>query len=306
MAFKFFKDGDDLYDEATELLKRGEYGKARDIFQKSIDKDGGTDDVAAVMVALIDLKDRQTEGSAYKRVSDALSKTDATEIVFGLTTISCSELSTECGLMKRKMELLSTSDKKAKSDGLQKLAVEIQSAIGDRNLIVPMLFRNDSTMTGTTEFLNLMAISYETLSEDIVWTDTQKAAEYEQIAAGYRQQNGQPPDANMERIRCFSTTCRCWMCGRVATGEGIHFFSAPSEVTTSLDNGEDSPVKSRPEGGAHIYICRACYTAVSKRSDEISRRYYNEAIAELRRAEVRLQAEIAALQSQISMIRMSR
>jgi len=77
-------------------------------------------------------------------------------------------------------------------------------------------------------------------------------------------------------------------------------------VTTSLDNGEDSPVKSRPEGGAHIYICRACYTAVSKRSDEISRRYYNEAIAELRRAEVRLQAEIAALQSQISMIRMSR
>ena len=49
MAFKFFKDGDDLYDEATELLKRGEYGKARDIFQKSIDKDGGTDDVAAVI-----------------------------------------------------------------------------------------------------------------------------------------------------------------------------------------------------------------------------------------------------------------
>ena len=56
MVFKLFKSGDELYDEGKELIKRGEYGKARDYLQKSIDKEGGIDDAAAVKVALIDLR----------------------------------------------------------------------------------------------------------------------------------------------------------------------------------------------------------------------------------------------------------
>ncbi|MBQ8179734.1 MAG: hypothetical protein IJ026_04755 [Candidatus Methanomethylophilaceae archaeon] len=306
MAFKLFKDGNDLYEDAKELLKRGEYEKARNVFQKSIDKDGGVDDVAAIKIALIDLRTRLTDPSAYGRVRTAISNSTATEFEFGLVTVSCADLDRECELTKRKLELLGTSDKRTRAEGLQEVAVRFQSEIGDRNLIVLELFRNDSTVTGMTEFFNLMATSYETLSDLTVWDDPQKAAEYEQIAAGYRQQNGQSGDANLERIRSYARTCKCWICGRIATGEGIHFFSAPSEVSPCLDDGTGGVGKSKPEGTTHIYICRACYSAVSNRSDEISRKYYNDSIAEIRRTEARLQAEIAALQSQISMLRMSR
>ena len=55
MVFKLFKNGDTLYDEGKEFIKRGEFGKARDYLQKSMEKDGGDDDCAAVKIALIDL-----------------------------------------------------------------------------------------------------------------------------------------------------------------------------------------------------------------------------------------------------------
>ena len=45
---------------------------------------------------------------------------------------------------------------------------------------------------------------------------------------------------------------------------------------------------------------------MSNRSDEISREYYNQAVQEMRAMEARLQAQIAALQSQIAFARMGR
>ena len=157
-----------------------------------------------------------------------------------------------------------------------------------------------------TEFYNLMAVSYEYMSDAVVWDNPSQAAEYQQIAMGYRQQNGQSGDANLAKIRSYSCTSKCWLCGRIATGEGIHFFSAPADVSPALDKDDNGVAKSKPEGSTEIYICRACYSAVSNRSEEISVGYYNKAMAEMRAMEARLQAEIAALQTQISFARMNR
>ena len=306
MAFKLFKNGDDLYDEGRELLKRGEYDKARNVLQKSIDKDGGVDDVAAVKVALIDLRGRTSSPGAYENVLDKLSKTSAPEFEFGLTMVDSERLRTECGLTVRKLNLLgsSSSDEMRRAQDIQALAQDFQAQMGDTNFIVKEIFENDTTVTGTTEFFNLMAVSYEIMSEATVWDNPPQAAEYEQLAMGYRQQNGQSGDSNLARINAYSSTCKCWLCGRIATGEGIHFYSTPADVSPSLVD-DNSRTRSTP-GSTHIYVCRACYSAVSNRSDEISRGYYNSAIDEMRNMESRIQAEIASLESQIAMIRMSR
>ncbi len=310
MAFKLFKSGDDLYDEGKELIKRGDYAKARDYLQKSISKDGGKDDSAAVKVAMIDLKDRLTNVGAYRNLQDKLSKLSTSEFEFGLMTINRDELITECDLTSWKIELLSAGGDsealKRKSKALQELAQEFQSKIGEKNLIVLELFKNDSTITGNTEFFNLMAISYETLADSVVWNDPSQAAEYEQIAMGYRQQNGQNGDSNKQKMEAYSRTCTCWLCGRIATGEGIHFYSTPADVSPALDKDDKPSARSKPSDFKHIYICRACYSAVSNRSDEISKGYYDQAIAEMRAMEARLQAEIAALETQISFARMNR
>lgn len=308
MAFKLFKNGDELYDEGDELIKRGEFSKARDVLQKSIDKDGGTDDVAAVKVALIDMSGRLTNAEAYRRLLKTLQSVSVSSFKFGLTHVECAPLITECELTIRKMELLSagTDNYEGKSKGLQELAQDFQSKIGDNHLIILEIFKNDTTVTGMTEFFNLMAISYETLADGTVWSNPSQAAEYQQIAMGYRQQNGQTGDANLSKIQAYSRTCRCWLCGRIATGEGIHFFSAPADVSSALEEGNAGAAKSSPEDSRHIYICRACYSAVSNRADEISKEYYDHAMNELRATEARLMAAIAALETQIAFARMGR
>lgn len=310
MVFKLFKSGDELYDEGKELIKRGEYAKARDYLQKSIDKEGGVDDAAAVKVALIDLKDRLTNVNAYQNLLNTLNNLSHDRFEFGLTEISRDDLKTECELTIRKLRLLSSGGEGQalveKGKQLQQLAQEYQSRIGDRNLIILELFKNDTSVTGTTEFFNLMAVSYECMADGTVWENPSQAAEYEQIAMGYRQQNGQSGESNMEKVRAYSTTCTCWICGRIATGEGIHFYSAPADVSPALDDKDKPTAKSKPVDNAHIYICRACYSAISNRSDEIAKAYHVQAIQEMRAMEARLQAQIAALQSQIAFARMGR
>ncbi|MDO5853201.1 MAG: hypothetical protein Q4Q62_03940 [Thermoplasmata archaeon] len=310
MAFKLFKNGDELYESSKELIKRGEFTKAREYLVKSIDKDGGVDDVAAVQVALIDLSSRLTNVNAYQNLLNALNKlTSSSTVEFGLDTIDAEDLKTECALTIRKIQLLSSSGSGSelteKGKALQALAADYQTRIGAKSLIVTGLFKKDTSVTGNTEFYNLMAVSYETMADGAVFDNPQQAAEYQQIAAGYRQQNGQSTEENMRKVREYSRTCTCWMCGRVATGEGIHFYSAPADVSPSLKDSASSAADSRADT-KHIYICRACYSAISNRSDEISKRYYQQTMQQMQAMEARLQAEIAALQSQIAFARMGR
>ncbi len=307
MAFKLFKNGDELYEDSKELIKRGEFAKARSSLVKSIEKDGGIDDVAAVQIALIDLSGRLADVRSYQNLLDSLNKlTSASTVEFGLDNIDVEALKAECALTIRKMQLLSTSgDGSAlmeKGEKLEKLAQDYQATIGSNSLIVLSLFKKDTSVTGNTEFFNLMAVAYETKADAVVFDKPAQAAEYQQIAAGYRQQNGQSTEENMRKVRSYSLTCTCWICGRIATGEGIHFFTAPADVSPGLEDKAMTAAKTR-EDSKHIYICRACYTAISNRSDEISKGYYDQAMMQMQAMEARLQAEIAALQSQIAFAR---
>lgn len=310
MAFKLFKNGDELYEDSKELIKRGEFDKARGYLVKSIDKDGGVDDVAAVQVALIDLSKRLTNVAAYQNLLGALNKlTSATEVEFGLDVVNVEDMKVECALTIRKIQLLSSGGSGnalvEKGKQLQELAADYQSKIGDRSLIALTLFKKDTSVTGNTEFFNLMAVAYESMADGTVFDNPSQAAEYQQIAAGYRQQNGQSTEENMRKVREYAKSCTCWVCGRIATGEGIHFFSAPAEVSPSLKDHASSAAESRADT-QHIYICRACYTAISNRSDEIAQSYYQDAMQHMQAMEARLQAEIVALQSQIAFARMGR
>ena len=215
---------------------------------------------------------------------------------------------TECELTIRKMTLLSSGDGTSgmeRGQQLIALAQDFQSRIGDRSLIALSLFRKDTSVTGTTEFYNLMALAYEIMADATVGDNPSQAAEYQQIAAGYRQQNGQSAEENLRRVREYSATCTCWICGRIATGEGINFYAAPAEAPKSLEDKASAAAASR-EGYDHIYVCKACYTAISNRSDEIANEYYQQSMREMMAMEARLQAEIAALQSQIAFARMGR
>ncbi|MBR4503616.1 MAG: hypothetical protein IKP20_01340 [Candidatus Methanomethylophilaceae archaeon] len=310
MAFKLFKDGNDRYEEGNEYIKRGDFSKARSSLQKSLEKEGGADDVAAVQIALIDMMGNLDNPNVYANLLKNLKSLKSSEFDFGLTHVYRDPLITETELTYRKIGLMNQraqkKDLEAVSANLQTLAQEFQGQIGDQHLIIQEIFNNDTTVTGTSEFFNLMAVSYEALSDSVVWANPSQAAEYEQIAMGYRQQNGQSGSANDARVRAYSNTCRCWVCGRSASGEGIHFYSAPADISPALANesSAEGTNKNRAEDNKHIYICRACYSSISNRADEIAYGYHQKSMAEMRAMEARIQAQIAALEREISTVRM--
>lgn len=304
MVFSLFKSADALYDQGIDLIKQGEFDKARRILMKSIEKDGGPDHMSAVIVSMIDMRGRLGDISAYVSLFNALNGTTAEEFEFGLTTINTDVMKKQCELAIEGIRILNMNTSSDvlidKGQKLIKLAQRYQSEIGDENLKLSEIYLNDTTRTGIREGILLLALGHEALSSGTVWDDPKKAAEYQQIAYGYRKQIGESGEANLKLINDYAKTSKCWFCGRIASGRGIHFFPISSEISPMLRAPKGSePLTSETEDFNSIYACRACYTSISKRAEEIALQYHQQAMSEMNAMEIRLQAQIASLQTQI-------
>ena len=308
MAFKLFKNDDEHFDDAVDLIKRKEYEKAMGALRKSKskDKDGSLTAKCDAMEAFINLYNKQDDPGAYINAANKLKAYTGGELEMGLSTFDPQKLAEECLLMAktlniRRMPESSPAENKAKADGLMECAQEFQAKIGNNNLTIREFFGGGVTV-GMKESITLMAEANEHYSEAYAWEDPKKAAEYQQYAFNYRRQIGESGDRNMELIRKYSSSATCWICGRDANGEGIHFYAMSSDISPQLRKN-DGVLKSADESFQNIYVCRACYSSISRRADAISKYYYGLSQEEMRSMEARLQAQIAALQSEITALR---
>lgn len=299
MAFGIFKSGDELYDQGLDLIKRKEYRKAGDTFEKSIEKGCRDPKLAGIFVLMVELGSENCGTGTYNRLADALDSSGIDDFEFGLTSLNPSKLSAECRLASERNGLLSRiTDRSSWAEvgqGLLDLARKYQVQIGNDGLRIPEMFRNDTTATGMRTAFELQAMGYETLSKAAVMSDPTKAAEMLQTAYNYRRQMGEDGSADLRLIQSYSKSAKCWICGRTATGEGVHFVPMSSDVTPFMRSEGDGILRSAPESYESVYVCRPCYSAISRRSDDIAGDYYNKAIAELRATEGRLMAEIESV-----------
>ncbi len=310
MAFGFFKDGDELYDEGEDLIKRREYDKAAKSFDKCLDKDKCTKkDMARLMLSILNIRTNINSPGAYLSTAELLRGQGDLSFEFGLTQMSAPAVVAECeatAKMLTAQQMPSNNNTyEAKGQVLISAAQEMQTKVGNANLVFYELFRN-TQMTGMRLSALLMATGFESMSEGHVWADPKKAAEYLQMAHNYRRQFGETGEENLDKIKKYSKSCTCWICGRETSGEGVHFFAMPSEISPQLRNAGDSPLASANESYDSIFACRACYSAISKRADSIAQYYHNKSMAEIARVRAELLASIAALESQIAYLRMTR
>ena len=308
MAFKLFKNDSEHLDDAIDLIKRKEYEKAMAALRKSKskDKDGDITAMCDAMEAFINLYNKQGDPGAYINAANKLRAYNGGSLEMGLTTFEPAKLADECLLMAktintRNMPSSNPQENKAKGDALMDCARDYQTKIGNNNLSIKEFFGGGVTV-GMRESITLMAEANECYAESCAWDDPKKAAEYQQFAYNYRRQIGESGDRNQEFIRKYSASATCWICGRDTCGEGMHFFAMSSDISPQLMKG-DGILKSADPEYKNIYVCRACYTSISRRADAISKYYYDEAVDDMRQMEARLQAEIAALQAEVTSLR---
>ena len=308
MGFKLFKNDDEHFEDAVDLIKRKEYEKAMGALRKakSKDKDGSLSAKCDAMEAFINLYNKQDDPGAYINAANMLKAYTGGPLEMGLTTFDPQKLAEECLLMSktinaRRMPGERPENNKAKGDMLSECAKDFQTKIGNGNLTIREFFGGGVTV-GMKEATVLMAEANEAYAEAFAWDDPKKAAEYQQYAYNYRRQVGETGENNLALIKKYSASATCWICGRDANGEGIHFYAMSSDISPCLRK-DDGVLKSADEKFENIYVCRACYSSISRRADAISKDYYNMAEDRMREMEARLQAEIAALQTEISSLR---
>ena len=302
-----FKSGDELFDQGIDLIKRKEFAKAKSNFQKSVEKDGKNAEIANIYISIIDVYSDPNSADRLEFLASRLEATNIGEFEFGLTSIESKKFAVELRLTAERIRIFAMNGnsnvREEKGNKLLQLAQKFQIQIGNDGLKLNELISNDVSITGIRESLSIQALGYETLASAVVLTDPKKAAEMLQNAYNYRRQTGEDVGDDMNLIKAYSKTAKCWICGRSTTGEGIHFITMSSEITPFMRTEQDDIQKSAPENFESVYVCRPCYSAISRRADVISKQYFDRGMQELRNTEARLQMEIAEVRAYASMRR---
>ena len=296
------KSGDEKFEQGNEFIKRKEYDKARKAFESSLKKGSKEAEVAQVMIALLDLRDSSIQ--TYRNAVQVLQSKGELEVEFGLFKIKCSVLATECDAVYSELVAMGmgtgSNELKARADALFAAAMKFQTKIGPNTLIVPEVYTAVKT-TGIQKANVLMAIGNENMAESVAMEDPKKAAEFLQIALNYYRQLADPNAETRinQRIKMYAKAAACWLCGRECTGETIHFVAMPTEVSAMQQKSKQVSPLASFENNASIYVCRACYLAISKRADTIAKQYHEIAMREMQAMERRLRSEINSVASRI-------
>lgn len=103
----------------------------------------------------------------------------------------------------------------------------------------------------------------------------------------------------MENMSKFG---QCWFCGREMQGQGFHYVTLPATISQYTRQRFGSTTPHNMEE-ASVVACESCASSVRNLADVVARAYYDQAIAELRAAEQRLNARISALESEVRSVR---
>jgi len=305
LAF-LFKNGEQLYTEGLDMIGRRDFSGAKKKFTDATQKGYTNDGLAQVYIGILDVGANRSSLGCYKTLRNALGDLKINSFKFGLTDIDVADLIAETELDIKEIEANNLPDSlyKEKSAALIACAEEFMARIGEKNLKFDEIFKGTTAATGNREALILQAEGYYVLGEGSVSEDPKMASEYMQMSYNFRRQLGDSGDQELKLAQDYARSARCWICGRPANGEGIHFQPMRSTIAPVFaKETEGDIVKPISEDVRSIYVCVPCYTAISNRSDDISRVYYERAMAEVHAIEARLEAEIASVRFSASMHR---
>jgi len=101
-----------------------------------------------------------------------------------------------------------------------------------------------------------------------------------------------------DKVNRLSKTAKCWFCGRIVQGEGIHFIYLETILSDYMLSKNSDAVNS-VQGNTKLVACEGCYNAISKLADRIAKYYYEMTMQKISQ----LEARIRSLEARVSMIR---
>lgn len=292
-----------------DLVARGDWSEALERFNEAARKfqqagDAGSVALARAYAAVASAALRPQDPASYRSVAEAARGLGSTVVKLGLRETSASDLAAEADLLAEEIQVAAArpatpEGHRIRAQALQALSMKFRSQVGDRVLTLPELFRQGA-LRGAEKALPLAAMAEEALAESLLSSDPKAAAERYQSArlwwsqAGYTSQ----ADAAAARTTAYSRSATCWFCGREVTGEGVHFYSMPSELTEVVRKDEvDAVLPAFNSTATALYACRGCHSAIVRLADQIAYRRAKE-------IEAIVDYKIEVLRREIAAVRM--
>ena len=104
------------------------------------------------------------------------------------------------------------------------------------------------------------------------------------------------------KMENFSKFGQCWFCGREMQGQGLHYVTLPATISqyTRQRYGSTTPHNMEED---HVVACESCASSIRNVADEVARAYYDQALAQIRALEQRLNSKIVAIEREIQALR---
>ncbi len=308
-----FKTATEVFDQANDLLLRGDFGSALNKYNDAIRKFQKIGDMNGVMLAtayasVMGLAQNPGNPMAYRAASQALRALGDQPIKLGLRESTAAAVAHEADILASAAEwtsLAPTSPQQfqQKAEALRQVATAIRADIGGNVLVLPELFRQGS-VTGEQRALALAAMSEEAMAESLIATDPKAAAEHYQTARLWWSQAGDASmaDAAAAHVAQYGKSVKCWFCGREVTGENIHFVPIPSDLTDLVKAADkDSVLPTFDPQTGNVYACKGCHGAVHHLADALATQRMNELDAKLQPQIDELKKQIQAVKGRINM-----
>lgn len=296
------KNGDELFAQGMDLIGRKDFGAARNKFASAIEKGcGEKENYARFAIAMADISSNMGASGAYQNLIRALGPMPSGSITFGVTSADKDRLiaNANAAIAEINARGMPDNDYMAKGQAYIEVAGRFAGEFGEENLPIVEMLRG-TAVTGMKSSLTLQAEAYEIMGKGAVYLNPKQGSEYLQMAYNFRKQLGESGQQDLDLMRNFSVTAKCWLCGKQVAGMGVHFMAVPTSISPMFREKENKEaIRSSATDFGSLYMCMPCYTAISNRADEIARPYYNECMAAI----AVLQAEVASLQAQIAFAR---
>lgn len=212
-------------------------------------------------------------------------------------------LAQECELKARSMTVSAQ-----KAEQLEEVAKKYLS-LGTRSLLISLLLEKHET-SAQIKAHRIIAEAAKLRGDDILDLSPENASEFYRMAAihmktagdleSFQQLSGKADD--------FSTTARCYFCGREVHGKEVNFVPMKAHLTKFLEKQTENQALPTILSANSVIACKGCHSAITiaadeiarARADEIAKKYFDFVEAELKEFQRTVHSEMNRLKSRIS------
>jgi hypothetical protein len=213
--------------------------------------------------------------------------------------ISTETLAQECELKASELKARSIATSAQRAEQLEEVAKKYL-AFGGRSLLVSLLLekRQDSAQIKAHR---IIAEAAKLRGDDILDLSPKNASEFYRMAAihmktagdldSFQQLSGKAED--------FSTTARCYFCGREVHGREVNFVPMKAHLTKFLEKQTENQALPTTLSTNTVIACEGCHSAITFAADEIAKRYFDFVEAELKAFQKTVDVELNNLKTRI-------